>query len=111
MFLKRYNLAEIHKRQWEPTMSKTPALATNNVQETIFRIIAREAHDCDISRITPSSTLEELEVDSLNTINIAFALEDEWGIGLEPNEMHDLKIVGDLVRRVQDYIRLHSAAA
>lgn len=46
-----------------------------NVEETVIRIISRENH-LDPGSVTPDSTFAELGIDSLDGINIVFALED-----------------------------------
>jgi len=51
--------------------------------------------------LTAESSLEELEIDSLDITNIAFEIEDRFGIELEEADLADLKTVADLVAIVR----------
>ena len=53
----------------------------SNVQETIFAIIAKES-GVEASKITLESTLKDLEIDSLDAVQIIFELEDQFKITL-----------------------------
>jgi acyl carrier protein len=52
-----------------------------NIEETVTRIIARENH-LDPTSVTLDSTFAELGIDSLDGINIVFALESEMNIAI-----------------------------
>lgn len=56
------------------------------------------AKDCDAEKITMESTWADLELDSLDTVELVMNLEDEFSISLEMNE--DLKTVGDVVKAI-----------
>ncbi len=59
----------------------------SSVQETIFGIIAKEA-GIDLAKITADSTLKELEIQSLDAVQIIFEIEDHYKITLpdrDPN--------------------------
>lgn len=63
-----------------------------------------EAKDCDKDKITMDSTWAELELDSLDTVELVMNLEDEFdGIQLEMNE--NLKTVGDVVRAIDEALQ------
>lgn len=49
--------------------------------------------------INRSTTLEQLEIDSLGVMELLFAIEDEFGISV-PNDKRSLHTVGD----VADYV-------
>src|SRR5260221_12831601 len=53
----------------------------DNTQDAIFAIIAKEAH-IPLEKITLESTLKDLEIDSLDVVQIIFELEDRFGITL-----------------------------
>ncbi len=50
-----------------------------NIEETVIRIIAQENH-LDPASVTLDSTFAELGIDSLDGVNILFALEQEMNI-------------------------------
>jgi acyl carrier protein len=57
--------------------------------EKILDIISKEAA-VDRARLVPGATLEELAIASLDVINILFAIEDECGVELEPQEFENV---------------------
>lgn len=65
--------------------------------EKVAKILA-EHKDVDASEIKMESTFQELELDSLDTVELVMAIEDELGISIEMNE--NLKCVGDLVNLI-----------
>lgn len=69
------------------------------VLEKVINILA-EYKECDPSEISENSTFEELELDSLDTVDLMMSLEDEFGIEMEMSE--DLKTVGDIVKKIEE---------
>ena len=74
------------------------------VLEKVIDILA-EYKECDANEIHEDSTLEELELDSLDTVDLMMTFEDEFGIQMEMSE--DIKTVGDIAKaiRVPDCFR------
>ena len=67
--------------------------------EKILAIISKEAA-VDRARLVPGATLDELAIASLDVINILFAIEDECGMELEPQEfenVHTLQEFTDVI--------------
>ena len=64
-----------------------------NVEETVIRIIAQENH-LDPASVTLDATFAELGIDSLDGVNILFALEQEMNI-----------TIPDVVARHMDSVR------
>ena len=52
-----------------------------NIEETVIRIIAQENH-LEPGSVTLDSTFEELGIDSLDGVNILFALETEMNMSV-----------------------------
>lgn len=52
-------------------------------------------NDCDASRITPETTLADLGLDSLDTVELVMNFEEEFGITIEMNE--GLQTIADVV--------------
>ena len=59
-------------------------------------------------RVSRSSTFDELEIDSLDKINISFEIEDTFNIQIPDDSISSLKTVGDIIDGV---IRLQHEAA
>jgi acyl carrier protein len=54
----------------------------------------------DVSQITPDATFEELDIDSLDLVELAQIVEDEYGVVLKGEDMKELKTVGDAVELI-----------
>jgi acyl carrier protein len=66
--------------------------------EKIAKMIA-EYKDTDISEIKVESTFDDLELDSLDKVEIVIMLEDEFQINLDISE--EIRTVGDLIAFVE----------
>jgi len=49
---------------------------------------------------TMDTTWEELDVDSLDLVELVQSLEDEYGVRIEDEKLKEVKTVGDAVRLV-----------
>ncbi|MDP9039236.1 MAG: acyl carrier protein [Acidobacteriota bacterium] len=47
------------------------------------------------------SSFDELGIDSLDKINLSFAVEEEFGIQIPDDSLNQLRTVGDIVRGVE----------
>lgn len=69
----------------------------NTLQE--LETIIGEYKDLEPGSLSADTTFEELELDSLDLVDMAMACEDKFGITVEVNE--NLKTVGDLIALVE----------
>ncbi len=67
--------------------------------ETVQKIIA-DKMDIDAATITPDSTFADLQVDSLDMVEITMDIEEEFGITLEKNE--GMNSVADLIAYIEE---------
>lgn len=82
----------------------------SSVQETIFDIIAKEA-GIDIGKISLDSTLKELEIQSLDAVQIIFEIEDHYKITLPDRDPNfDTESVRGLVEAVDKLLAEKQAA-
>ena len=65
------------------------------VQERVIEALA--SFGPDASQITPQASFEELDIDSLDLVELAQIVEDEYGVVLKGEDMKELKTVGDAV--------------
>jgi len=73
-----------------------PATVTReNVQEAIVEAVAKLGPDA--SEITPDATFESLEIDSLDLVELAQVIEDEFGVELKTEDAARLQTVQDAV--------------
>ena len=64
----------------------------------------------DPERVTAASTFEELGVDSLDGINIAFALENEFGVDIPDDALPQLRSVQDIVSGIEKLLAAKGGA-
>ncbi|HJT97398.1 MAG TPA: phosphopantetheine-binding protein [Rhodanobacteraceae bacterium] len=73
----------------------------SSVQDTIFDIIATES-GIDRSKITLDSTLKDLEIQSLDAVQILFEIEDHFKITMPDRDPNfDTESVKGLVETVE----------
>lgn len=73
------------------------------VFEKIRKILC-EQFELEEDRVTMDSNLiGDLGADSLDVIDLAMSIEDEFDIEVPDDEIEKIKTVGDLVRFVEDH--------
>jgi acyl carrier protein len=70
------------------------------IEKTIIGLIAVQK-TLDPNIITSSSTFEELQMDSLDKINLSFEVEERFEISIPDDALDSLRTVGDVVAGVQ----------
>lgn len=85
----------------------TPAAPTtsggsdnDDLTRRVLRIIA-ETQRKDPSQVTIDSSFEELGIDSMDGVNIIFALENEFNINVPDEEVKTIRSVRDMVEGVR----------
>ncbi len=72
-----------------------PAPVTaESVERVIFEGLDELGAEGEVSR---RSTFEELDVDSLDLVELAQLIEDEFGVELEGEDVKDLRTVGEVI--------------
>ena len=71
------------------------AVTTEQVETRVVETLASFGPDAD--QISRGYTFEELDIDSLDLVELAQVVEDEYGVVLKGEDMRDLKTVGDAV--------------
>ena len=75
-----------------------------DIAERIVEIIAKEAK-LDASKLALDTRLEELKIESLDLVQILFAIEDEFDVYVPYNdEAYKLETLGDVVDGVNRLI-------
>ncbi len=65
------------------------------VEARVVETLASFGPEAD--QITRESTFQELDIDSLDLVELAQVVEDEYGVILKGEDMKDLRTVGDAV--------------
>jgi acyl carrier protein len=72
-----------------------PAQATaESVEEVIFKGLTELGAEGEVAR---DSTFEQLDVDSLDLVELAQIIEDEFGVELQGEDVKDLRTVGEVI--------------
>jgi acyl carrier protein len=70
-------------------------VTTNKVEQVIFDGLAEVGADRDA--ISREATFEDLDVDSLDLVEIAQIVEEQFGVELEGDDVKDLRTVGEVI--------------
>jgi acyl carrier protein len=73
------------------TATVTPTEIDAKLLETIA-----ELSDCG-SEVTREATLEDLDMDSLDLVELGQIVAEEWGVQLQPDDFKEVKNVGDAI--------------
>ena len=71
------------------------AITTEQVESRVIETLA--SFGPDVSQITREATFEELDIDSLDLVELAQVVEDDYGVILKGEDMKELKKVGDAI--------------
>ena len=71
-----------------------------NVANRVIRVITQTQKLAD-GRVTESSTFKELGIDSLDGLNILFAIEEEFGLSVPDDAAMEFKSVPEVVAGVE----------
>ena len=82
---------------------------TDDLSANVIRVIA-ETQRIPAESITLNSTFQELKVDSLDGINIVFALENEFGISIPDEGVQNMRSVKETVEGVRRLVEEKSQA-
>ncbi len=72
----------------------------DDVESRITELVAK-SKNLPASDIHMDSTFDELQIDSLDKINLSFAVEEMFSIEIPDESLNSLRTVGDIVRGVE----------
>ena len=75
----------------------------DNIQEKVKDIIVEQLGVNPEQVTQEAKFIEDLGADSLNTVELVMAFEEEFGIDVPDEEAEKLQSVGDVVRYVEDH--------
>jgi acyl carrier protein len=70
-------------------------VTAEQVEGRVVETLASFGPDAD--QINRTSTFEELDIDSLDLVELAQVVEDDYGVVLKGDDMKELKTVGDAI--------------
>lgn len=74
------------------------AVTSDQVLDTIKGVVPKFGVDAD--DVTMEATLEDLDMDSLDVVEVMQAIEDELGVEVPDEDLEDLTTIGDAIRAV-----------
>jgi acyl carrier protein len=79
--------------------------AATNLGTRVMEVIAKTQR-IPLESISLDSTFEQLKIDSLDGINIVFALENEFGINIPDDGVQSMRSIGETVEGVRKLLAL-----
>jgi acyl carrier protein len=70
-------------------------VTTDRVEQVIFDGLVEVGADRDA--VSREASFEDLDVDSLDLVEVSQIVEDEFGVELEGDDIKDLKTVGEVI--------------
>ncbi|HEX8753937.1 MAG TPA: phosphopantetheine-binding protein [Solirubrobacterales bacterium] len=71
------------------------AVTSENVEKVIYDGLVELGTERD--ELSREATLEDLDVDSLDLVELAQIVEDEFGVELRGDDVKDVKTVGEVI--------------
>ena len=77
-------------------------MADKTIEQRIKDIIIEQL-EVTAEQVTPKAKfIEDLGADSLDTVELVMALEEEFGLEIPDDEAEKLQSVGDVIKHVED---------
>lgn len=82
----------------------------DDVLERVRQVIAKSQR-LDVDRIQAASTFAELNIDSLDGLQIVFALEEEFSVDIPDDEARNFTSIGQVADGLRTLIQKKQAAS
>ena len=69
------------------------------VAAEIIEMVAK-SKQIDAATITPETTFDQLQIDSLDKINLSFEVEERFAVDIPDDSLNSLRTVGDVIAGV-----------
>lgn len=74
-----------------------------SVQDKVKEIVAQQL-EVDINNLTPETTFEEIDADSLDIVELVMALEEEFELEISDQEIENIQTVGDVIKFIESKV-------
>lgn len=78
--------------------------------ERVIQVIVKTQH-MEADTVKPESTFEEMKIDSLDGLQILFALEEEFNVSIPDEAAKQLRSVADIANGIKALLAEQSAPA
>lgn len=85
-------------------------MSEETVAQRVIRVIAANKKMAS-EELSPATRFEELKMDSLDALNMIFALEEEFDIDIPNEEASRMKSVGEAIQGVEELLKAKSSAS
>ena len=75
-----------------------------SVEQKVKEIVAEQL-EADIEKLTPETTFESIDADSLDIVELVMALEEQFELEISDEEIENIKTVGDVVRFIESKVK------
>lgn len=75
----------------------------NDIGSRIIDMVAK-SKNVPAASIGPETTFDELQIDSLDKVNLSFEVEEVFSIQIPDESLNSLKTVGDIIRGVEQLV-------
>ncbi len=77
---------------------------------TILDKIMEESFEIDPSLLKPEASLvEDLELDSLDAVDLIVAIEKKFGVRVNEEDARSLRTLGDIYHSIEKYVEISDA--
>jgi acyl carrier protein len=74
-----------------------------DTEQKVIQFIASKVENVDVSQITTASQFGELGLDSMDTVQLLFDAEEEFGVSFDGDEVKNFRSVGDIVNYIDNH--------
>lgn len=86
-------------------------MTESDISQQVREVIANESR-IDIEKLTPEATLEDLEIESIDMVEILMGIEEKFDIYVPMNDqMANNKCIADVIREVTRLVNEKQGAA
>lgn len=73
------------------------------IEERLIAIVQQEKH-IDAGLLKPETSLAEAGIDSLDSLTILFAIEEQFGVSIPDDKARAMKTFGDMIALVEELL-------
>ena len=84
-------------------------MSEETVAQKVIRVVAMNKKMAP-EELSPASRFEDLKMDSLDALNMIFALEEEFDINIPNEEAAKMKSVDEAIHGVEELLKAKSSA-
>lgn len=72
--------------------------------ESKVKGIISEQLEVSVDKLSPETTFEDIDADSLDIVELVMALEEEFDMEISDQEIENIKSVGDIIKFIESKV-------